>query len=365
MKLIQFLAFSFLVFQSQACLNEFGTDSQGHRVMYRYFYLTDSQREFNTAHLKERLSSINAQNNPSFGVLSDKAVILMKLGRTPEALGILEELIKDHGNEYNIVANLGTAYELSGKLDKAMEYIKKGYEINPRSHRGSEWIHVKIIEAKIKEKRQPGWLKSNPIVTVQELRRHMGQLRYQHIEDHLAYQIRTRVPFTPAPNMVIANLLKSYGEYHEKHGTLQNSLLAYVYSMEFDGRHSNKEDMKERIVRINSKIEALGVEKFPREFKRMLKIASIDQELLIDGVNTYADNQYKLDSLSGIYTDTLNQLQAELDSLKANKEAVHTEQGGGAQQSTTSPLMPLVAGVLAFLLSGVLIYFNRKKPGNV
>ncbi len=45
--------------------------------------------------------------------------------------------------------NLGTVYELLGENENALLWIKKAVAIDPASHGNSEWIHVRILEAKI------------------------------------------------------------------------------------------------------------------------------------------------------------------------------------------------------------------------
>lgn len=95
---------------------------------------------------------------------SDYAAQLLRLDEINTALPILEQLYAEYPQEYNIVANLGTAYELAGQDSKALYLLHKGVFINPNSHRGSEWIHLKILEAKIGLKANPLWLQQNPIL---------------------------------------------------------------------------------------------------------------------------------------------------------------------------------------------------------
>ena len=68
---------------------------------------------------------------------SDYAVAQLKVGHKAEGLRILQDLYRSHPNEYNIVANLGTAYELNGDKAKALELLQKAVAINPLSHFGS------------------------------------------------------------------------------------------------------------------------------------------------------------------------------------------------------------------------------------
>lgn len=140
---------------SYPCGNEYGETLDGTRMYGRYFYLSPDMRAFNTERLTEHLDDLYRRSGNLSGdykIWSDIAVNLMKLGMADSAIKILIPLAKKYPEEYNILANLGTGYELIGALDSAHKYISKGFEINPRSHRGSEWIHVKILEAKIQEK---------------------------------------------------------------------------------------------------------------------------------------------------------------------------------------------------------------------
>tara|TARA_B110000046_G_C13024495_1_gene413104 strand:+ start:2444 stop:2677 length:234 start_codon:yes stop_codon:yes gene_type:complete len=69
-------------------------------------------------------------------MLSDYAVYLMKAGRVDESLAILKELNKNLPQEYQIAANLGTAYELNGELDSALFYINAESKLTQMRMRG-------------------------------------------------------------------------------------------------------------------------------------------------------------------------------------------------------------------------------------
>ncbi|HEX2630380.1 MAG TPA: BTAD domain-containing putative transcriptional regulator, partial [Chitinophagaceae bacterium] len=92
------------------------------------------------------------QRNVSYELLSDYAWNELRVGNKENAVKLLERLYAKHPNEYNIVANLGTAYEVTGKDAKALEYLKKAVAINAASHYNSEWIHIKILEQKLSTK---------------------------------------------------------------------------------------------------------------------------------------------------------------------------------------------------------------------
>lgn len=57
---------------------------------------------------------------------SDIATQCLKLGEFEKALSIFEPLAKKYPNEYKIIANLGTTYELLGQNEKALKFYQKG-----------------------------------------------------------------------------------------------------------------------------------------------------------------------------------------------------------------------------------------------
>lgn len=162
--------------------------------------------------LRERASKPGA----SFQTKADLAAALLHLGRTPEAIAILEPLHQAHPNEYRLIATLGTAYELDGKPDRALEFIKKAMEINPKSHEGTEWLHVKILEAKIALQKDPAWLQTHTVLGYkpaphgkywlsEELIRSQAELT--RAANAILYQLHERLQFVRPPDPTVADLL--------------------------------------------------------------------------------------------------------------------------------------------------------------
>ena len=198
-------------FSATACLNYFyGTDKEGHTheatyIMEDFFYANfNTEKHF--SNLKESIKKLEKEH--SYKYLSDYSVSLMKLGKADVALELLKELHYYYPNEYKIVANLGTAYELNSELDSALKYIKKGIELNPNSHGGSEWVHVKILEAKQKIKTNPDYLSENTILQLSE-----KQKNDKKIYEQINIQLRERFPFSSPPNQIMAHLLIELAEY--------------------------------------------------------------------------------------------------------------------------------------------------------
>lgn len=277
------------------CGNEYGYTMEGERMYTRYFYLTPAMLEFDQDAIKDRISELSGmikENPDAYEHWSDLAVNLMKQGEVDSAYRILAPLYREHPDEYNLNANLGTCYELMGELDSALKYISRGYEINPKSHASSEWIHVKILEAKIKEKSSPGWLKSNEIVTQQFLADMVerGSVRSANwkVNFNFQYQIRTRAPFTPAPNKVITNLLMTLAKFNEIHGVYENALMAYTYAMRFEGNRYAQRQISNKIKALNRERDAAGIKNLSDQFTRIMKLSELDPGILLMGLDSVA-----------------------------------------------------------------------------
>jgi tetratricopeptide (TPR) repeat protein len=149
---------------------------------------------------------------------TNHAVALAHLGRVKEAITILEELERKKPGQYATAANLGTAYELNGENEKALKWIKEGFRRNSEGHSGTEWLHVKILEAKIRMANESGTFEPNSVLDIRFDQRpelsgwyttdHLGQRKsLKEIEEALAYQLHERLEFVKPPEPVVADLL--------------------------------------------------------------------------------------------------------------------------------------------------------------
>ena len=147
---------------------------------------------------------------------SDYAVALMHNGQPEVALQIFEELIAQHPEEYRIASNLGTAYELNGDHLQALKWIRRAVDLHPDSHQGTEWLHIRILEAKIEMETDPNWLQRNSISGVDfgsgkkpawpsELEG--DKVMQRKLLDALRYQLKERVQFVHPKDPVVAQLL--------------------------------------------------------------------------------------------------------------------------------------------------------------
>ncbi len=155
---------------------------------------------------------------------NDYAGALMHTGDPKAAIQILEAIERTNPGLYQTASNLGTAYELAGDNKKALEWIRKGIQRNPKSHESSEWIHVRILEAKIALSQGLDWESEGSILGLGFAHNpkpkppaslpagNSGEpLSLGQVRSGLKYQLRERLQFVKAPDPIVASLLLDLG----------------------------------------------------------------------------------------------------------------------------------------------------------
>jgi hypothetical protein len=203
-------------------------DDRG-KVPRGHHYLTrDFQRE-----LKVIDSFYKATKDLDY--LSDKGLLLILSKKYDEAIKLYLKIEKLEPNRYSTASNIGTAYELAGQNENALQWIKRAVEIDPTSHLNSEWLHVKILQAKIK-----GELSYNsdfllnthfgsgnePVSGLQE-----DELTALH--DALYYQLNERVSFIKPKDELVAQLLFDLGNCAFEMGNYQDAKLDYEQAQNY------------------------------------------------------------------------------------------------------------------------------------
>lgn len=183
---LRYLLFSALFFSAStlSCLNEFHPD-----ILVR---IIDADEK-------------------AFMLGTNSSVKLILERNYASAIEKLLELESKYPNRYETATNLGTAFELNGDVDNALIWIKKGIELNPSSHKGTEWLHYEILMTKKKMEEDPDYLVSNSIFDVSSVSNFEGIKA-------LNYQLAERTKIIQPPNKLIADLYYLQGLLHEKDG---------------------------------------------------------------------------------------------------------------------------------------------------
>ena len=257
-----------------ACLWTYHTDIYGRSVVLddpgdeSYLLDANSQRTRQTSHLKLLKAKFERHpENADYKDHNDYAVVLMSLGETSKAIEILQAIEAERPNEYVTAVNLGTAYELSGDLDRALDWIKIGIERNPDAHRGSEWLHVKILEAEIALRTDSAWLASHsilgldfgdgdvPVFPSSLVKGNTGQeLKWESVESNVEYQLRERISLIPPPNAVVADLLADLACLRALNQSFELAIPIYELALKYQPVH--RELVEERLARAREIVKA-------------------------------------------------------------------------------------------------------------
>jgi len=165
----------------------------------------------------------------NFNDRSDYSIALMYLGRSKEAVQLLQALEKEQPGKYFIAANLGTAYELTGNNEEAAHWIAEGIRRNPESHEGTEWLHLKILDAKIARQKDPNYFKKHSVLDLQPQditdATLIGkeQLSADKLAEAIQHQLTERMQFVKPPDPAVASLLFDYAAIEAGTRTLESA----------------------------------------------------------------------------------------------------------------------------------------------
>lgn len=229
----------------QACINAFGTDKDGRR----FGAMDYTGRELENELLGKRSQSYwitsadeigkKAVEDPTFENLNDIGVVLIYQEKYASAIRHFLRIEELFPGKPETAANLGTALELAGYARQALKWIKIGIKRNRNEHYGTEWLHAKILEAKI-AKNLGQWDEGRSIAGVQfsdalvpEVPTSLPpgndgrQVKAHELDRAFRYQLHERMTFVPAPDWVVANLLQDWGTLNLAGGPLENAKVQY------------------------------------------------------------------------------------------------------------------------------------------
>jgi len=144
---------------------------------------------------------------------SDYGTVLVYLGQYKKALKVFQEIEAKKPGLYATASNMGTVNELLGNNVLAYKWIKKAIKIDPKSHKNSEWLHLKILEVKIKGNQ---YLNSEFLIgqnfgkdTLPKSKLNRDELR--QLELQIYYQLEERISFIKPKEKIVALLLFELG----------------------------------------------------------------------------------------------------------------------------------------------------------
>lgn len=206
-----------LLFTSTAfpCINKSGTKYGGGSGSY--FGSRSLQSSLDKDLNKDGVEmEANLRRSTNYNDRSDYAVALMFLGRGQEAVDLLKKLELEQPGHFFIAANLGTAYELTGNNAEALKWINEGIRRYPKDHEGTEWLHAKILEAKMAQEKDPAYFQTHSVLGLgpADIRGSVSvggkQLSAGDLAVAIQYQLVERLQFVKPPDPAVASLLFDY-----------------------------------------------------------------------------------------------------------------------------------------------------------
>jgi lipoprotein NlpI len=110
--------------------------------------------------------SLRMRKQPHFKQLTDLGIVLIHQGNYSSAVRLFVAIEKLHPGRHETAANLGTALELMGRDTLARRWIRLGIQRNRHEHEGTEWLHLRILEAKIALRSNPKYLEGRSVAGV-------------------------------------------------------------------------------------------------------------------------------------------------------------------------------------------------------
>ena len=184
--------------------------------------------------IKFRLDSIYKKTK-DIAYLSDKGLILILQKKYTEALELYLSIEKTNPNRYSTASNIGTIYELIGENKKALEWINKSIKINSKSHNESEWLHSKILEAKISGEK---FYTSEFILGINSGNEELpittlNKMEINKLYKSIFFQLNERISFIKPKEKIVAMLLFELGNLSIIKKEYRNARDIYLKSIEY------------------------------------------------------------------------------------------------------------------------------------
>jgi hypothetical protein len=99
----------------------------------------------------ERLQKLAKQRALTADEAADLGAVLLRLGKPGEALNALAPAARKHPEHFRLAANLATAFQLGGDLEKAATQLEEAVRLAPAKLKSFEQAHLRLVKLRAKE----------------------------------------------------------------------------------------------------------------------------------------------------------------------------------------------------------------------
>ncbi len=100
-----------------------------------------------------RLEKLRQTRPLSADEAADLGAVLVRLGRPGSAVDLLVPAARRHPEHFRLAANLGTALQLAGDLERAAERLEEAVRLAPANLRDAERWHLRLVRLRLREGR--------------------------------------------------------------------------------------------------------------------------------------------------------------------------------------------------------------------
>lgn len=276
---------------SKACINAEGITIFGDTIMVDmpFEFLRRLRKPLTEQEVKSKIKEhgelVLTKNRP-YDVINLSVFLILDL-QADSAITLLKNHRNIGGENYSILSNLGVAYELSGNLDSAYYYTKRAVDVNPNSHSGSEWIHLKILEAQMEIEKDPNWLENNTVLGIKisqdslPIKAKPRDRRQLQLARKIEYQLVERMYFVKPKNKIIGQLLLQLADLYSTNVTIVDASTIYLMAKDYDPNLATL--IKKRLAKIKAimnptKEEEIILDSLEKEFVTDTIIENIPAE---------------------------------------------------------------------------------------
>lgn len=239
-----------------ACVNAFGTDIEGRRFHASHAtgdrlakaLSTDATRSYWVL-AKDRYKD-KAIDAPSYESATNYGVSLLYQGHTVPAMQLFLKLEQLYPGRPQTAANLGTALELAGHDAVALKWIRLGMRRDVGEHHGTEWLHARILEAKIADaagrwdrKRSIAGIAFTdallpPLPVAMPAGNDGKPVKPNELDRAFHYQLAERMQFVRPKDWVVGNLLSDWATLNLAGGPIENAKALHGLALRYGAPRS-------------------------------------------------------------------------------------------------------------------------------